>query len=220
MFFFRDCRQEMNDGCRICIEEGYTETINDLVAAVPLGFAGLSKALKDYMNATGDQSVQTLIDQCDDLVSTITPNDIEDFYFYYVARGVYASLGAQSYMDNFKLLDEAVAGCQLAAPLFGLICPETVNITLAEAEEALKRHADTTFSSITTAGSPFPLWANGNGTGSLFAGDSPVGGSGIDMSADIRSLGFYLALVQAGQLGFDPKSELFAEQVEKNPIFA
>jgi len=210
----------MNDVCRICIEEGYTETINDLVAAIPLGFSSLSQALNAYMTATGDQNIQTLINQCDDLVSTITPNDIEEFYFYYVARGVYASLGAQSYMDTFKLLEEAVAGCQLAVPLFGLICPETVNVTLAEAEEALKRHADTTFSSITTAGSPFPLWANGNGTGSLFAGDSPVGGSGIDMSADIRSFGFYLALVQAGQLEFNPYSDTFAEQVQKNPIFA
>jgi hypothetical protein len=36
------------------------------------------------------------------------------------------------------------------------------------------------------------MWSAGDGTGSIFAGSSPVGGSGINMSAPLESIAEYL----------------------------
>ena len=92
------------------------------------------------------------------------------------------------------------------------------------------RHADTVFSSITTAGSPLPLWSSGDGTGQLLLGNSPVGGSGVNMSGNVNSLTQYLDVhdynktdwnpVYSNSSGFaEPGSELWLEFVDSNPLY-
>jgi hypothetical protein len=77
------------------------------------------------------------------------------------------------------------------------VCPMTT-ATPADAQQALLNHADNVFSSVTTAGSPLPMWSEGDGTGNIFEGTSPVSGSGVDMSANLFSLVAYLDLSNYG----------------------
>lgn len=195
----------------------------------------LASELQRYSTSSNDTQAQSLATDLAAksflLGSTLTANDVKEFYFYYVTRGVYATLGAGPYAAKYTLLEPAVVQCEGGAALLGLTCPNAT-VTLAEAEAALLRHADTVFSSVTTAGSPLPLWSEGDGTGELFQGSSPVGGSGIDMSANILSLAAYLnatlygqpgwsPLYEGGAAGFaDPASPTWAALVLKNPIYA
>jgi len=96
---------------------------------------------------------------------------VEQFYFYYVTREVYAKLGADAYVAAYPLLAET---CQDLSDLgLPLVCPDSTSVNSTEAEEALRNHADAPFSSVSTAGSPLPFW--GEGGGFLFDGNLEVG---------------------------------------------
>lgn len=84
----------------------------------------------------------------------------------------------------------------------GVPCP--TNVTLPEANAALTNHADNTFSSINTAGFPFPWSDKGDGTGYLFNGNEPIGGSGIDMSGTLLSATAYFDLSNFGTSNWSP----------------
>jgi len=204
----------MNDPCRICIEDEYTANIDRLNKGVPSLFAGIAAGLEAYIGVTGDTSVDGIKANAEILNQTISSDDVEQFYFYYVTRGVYAQLGVDAYVATYPLL---AGTCQLYSEE-GAVCPDSTSPNSTEAEEALRNHADGPFSSLSTAGSPFPFW--GEGGGFLFEGNFPVGGSGIDMSGNITSLQEYLeSTVLIGQLP-DPNSTEWEDQVEKNPIYA
>jgi hypothetical protein len=223
---------EYNDVCKICLEGSYTATIETLYGGVAPGFGGLRQQLLafeatlDDSNSTLKTEVQLLADNLGTLAQTVTKNDVTEFYNYYVTRGLYAQLGAGSYVENYQFFGAAIAGCETAA---GLGVPNTVcplapaDLTAALAARDLFNHADGTFSSVTTAGAPFPFWSEADGTGVLFQGNSetgglfPVSGSGIDMSGDPASLVTFLTT--SGGLA-DPKSELWQTEVEVNPLYA
>lgn len=222
--------QEMSDGCRVCIETVYNQTIVSLIDAIPGTFQVLAWEMQRFAASTTDSAAAAVAAQvatsAGTLASTITANDVKEFHFYYVTRGTYARLGVDSYLAGLERLGDAIALCQQLA----LVCPNITNVTTADAGKALKRHTDTAFSSVTTAGSPFPLWSEGDGTGFLFAGSSPVGGSGVDMSADIFSMMGYLNAPLYNQSGWspvygadgfaDPTDPTFDEMVVKNPMYA
>ncbi len=63
-------------------------------------------------------------------------------------------------------------------------CPPST--TEEEAKEALRNHADHTFSSSVTSGNPLPYWGD-DGEGYLLQGTSPVGGSGINLGGDVET---------------------------------
>jgi hypothetical protein len=111
-------------------------------------------------------------------------------------------------------------------------CPP-LTISLEDAQKALYAHADNVFSSVTTAGSPLPLWGNGDGTGFLFDGSHPVSGSGIPMSQNLSSVFDYVDITHYrmpqewkplyGNGGFaDPLSpdSNWTKYVENNPIYS
>lgn len=211
----------MNDPCRICIEEKYTATIQELTEAVGPVFSGIAVGLRDYMQKSGDASFVEKAQQAAVLAETITTNDIADFYFYYVTRSVYAELGAPLYVEKYAMVGEVVQTCEQGAALnLNLTCPKSASVNETQAREALFNHADAPFSSVTTAGAPFPLWSEGDGTGYLFEGDSPVGGSGLDMSAPLYSLARYLFSMVVYNTTVDPTSETWTSQVEQNPFYA
>jgi hypothetical protein len=228
----------MNDPCRMCIEVAYTKSIEDIYAGLIPTFQVIALELGRAAAASTDPSTaKDLVDlatKAGQLSTTITTNDVEEFYFYYVTRGVYAALGSASYVANYQnpFLQAAIATCLEFGDVLGLVCPESDTVTLAEAGAALLRHADNTFSSVTTAGAPYPLWSEGDGTGALFRGSSPVGGSGIDMSQDLASAAVYLnitlyrqpgwsPLYDGGAAGFaDPTSDTWKALVDKNPTYA
>ena len=211
----------MNDPCRICIEENYTLTIQKLTDYAGPAFSGIADGLQVYMQRTGDTSFVKKAKQAAFLAKAITSNDVQDFYYYYVTRSVYAELGAPLYMAKYALVGEEVQTCEQGTALnLNLTCPKSASVNETQAREALFNHADAPFSSVTTAGAPFPLWSEGDGTGYLFEGDSPVGGSGIDMSAPLDSLARYLFSTLVYNTTVDPTSETWTSQVEHNPFYA
>jgi hypothetical protein len=233
---------EMSDPCRICVEESYSKTIAELYELIVPSFQVLAaelvrfnKTLVEAGDTEGQTKVTDIAFKLATLLETITKNDIEDFYYYYVVRGLYATMGVGSYMQGYASLQQLFEDCSAGKDFFGLAyCPPaTINGT--QALMALFNHADNVFSSVTTAGSPFPMWSEGDGTGTMFMGNSPVGGSGIDMSEDMLSLVVYLDIThyredgswipffEDGADGYvDPlaPSENWANLVEKNPLYA
>ena len=90
---------EKNDECAICIEQGYQETIDSLEQAIPGAFGIMAMELVK-LNATLTEPVEkaqvlTIAGMAGQLAQTMTREAVEDFWFYYVTRGLYASLGAQ-----------------------------------------------------------------------------------------------------------------------------
>jgi hypothetical protein len=223
---------EYNDDCKMCLEGSYTATIEALHTGIAPGFGGLRQqllafgaTLDDSNSTTLKADVQLKADNLGTLAQTVTKNDVTEFYNYYVTRGLYAQLGAASYMENYQFFGPAIAGCEQAAPFVpNTVCPlAPADLTPAIAGRDLFNHADGTFSSVTTAGAPFPFWSEADGTGVLFQGNSetggifPVSGSGVNMAGDIMSLGPYLGTT--GGLA-DPESEAWQTEVEINPLYA
>lgn len=224
---------ELNDPCRICIEEGLEDGLDQLQnqLIVPF-FQVLALEFQRYLSTVADPEEQAMVGDLAAKAAKLAQDvagdrkAVEDFYYYQVIRSTYAELGAPSYMQlyNDVLIPNLPLDCENSP------CPP-LNVSLAEAKQTLLNHADTTFSSVTTAGSPLPFWDESDGTGTLLAGSSPVGGSGIDMSADIRSGAFYLDLPNYGNpeawspvytaAGYaNPSDPTFQAVVGVNPVYA
>lgn len=191
---------EMNDKCRICIETKFEETMSLLTFSYKNIFQILFLELGKLNNADPENAseIQDLLQKLQSIIENFDRAAVEEWYHYYVIRDVYANLGASGYKNQFNEYMDGGEGqlylaCNLAKSFQKPIeCP--ISVTLEEGRKHLKAHADNTFSSVITAGFPFPFWDKGDGTGSLFEGQSPVGGSGIDMSGDILSSAAYLDL--------------------------
>jgi hypothetical protein len=234
---------EMSDPCRICVEETYSKTITELYEGIIPSFRVLGAELSRFNQVlveAGDTEGQTKVtdiaSKVATLLETITKDDIEDFYYYYVIRGTYARMAVGLYLEGYAALEEKFKTCPAGKLFYGLTYCPPVTVNETEALVALFNHADNVFSSVTTAGSPLPIWSEGDGTGTMFMGNSPVGGSGIDMSADLLSLVEYLDITQytsqdgswtplyeGGASGYiDPLTPggNWTNLVEKNPLYA
>lgn len=226
---------EYNDQCRICIEESYNSTIEDFYETVPREFEALrdevlrsKDALEDTTeNAKARMQLDDIATKLDQLVSTLTTDDMADFYSYYVARDLYGQLGFESYVELYSLLTETIEACQIGSTFFGMTCPpHPSEIDLATARQHLLNHADNAFSSVITSGAPMPFWSEADGTGALFQGNNetgtlyPVSGSGVNMSGNTTSLSSYLAMLYLTQELADPNSQDWRDLVEKNPQYS
>ena len=215
---------EFNDPCRACIEENYISTVQTLLPYITNSFglmaqltAGLlqSGAVTDPEQA---QQLQTLAGQYGQIAQTTTLQDAADFLFYYTLRGLYAQLGTASYLAGYAQLSPLVGQCQA----LGLVCPPA-EVDEVLAAQHLLAHADHDFSSVNTAGSPFPMFSDS----ALFAGSQPFGGSGVDMSQDLFSMAVYLDLFNAATpenwnpaFGTVFNALNLTEVVEANPVYA
>lgn len=225
---------EMNHPCRVCIEEKFELTMEQYTSDITKLFEVLSIELK---RATISGTVpeadmpafEALTAQMDAI--TVDRTAVEEWYFYYTIRTLYVQLGAGPYANtyaNFMVSDDRLQFLCTLALGNATLCPLTV--TMEEARQHLSNHADNTFSSITTAGAPFPFWSQGDGSGNLFAGTFPVSGSGVDMSGVVGSAATYLDLENFGE-GLETYSPLYsggyieplnstwAELVETDPIY-
>lgn len=217
---------EMSDPCRICIEENYEQTVNGLFGVIKPIFGVMTLELNRTLSSgtvnttEGIQQIVEMMQKTARLSQEITLDDVRDFYEYYVARGVYGSLGAPGYVAGYTQFLPLFQQCALI-PFPGTVCPSTIVPTLEEAEQALLNHADGTFSSVSTAGSPFPIWASGDGTGPMFGGSSPVGGSGIDMGGTLLSIVRYLDVQNYGKPEWSPAYTAagFVDPVTPDPLF-
>lgn len=177
-------------------------------------------ALGDRLALANSTESKATEDKLRRIVDKLTTNDAQDFLYYYTARTAYGTFGADILLSIFENPDirSVLSLCQDnadAVSLVGLTCPP-LEYTREEAVQSMLGHADAGFSSVTTAGVPLPFWSSSDGTGALFEGNSPVGGSGIDMSGDMNSLEAYLAL----EIEADVTSDNWTELVEKNPLYA
>lgn len=224
---------EYNDNCKMCLEESYALTIQKLHEDIVPAFVGLSMQVEAFdatlqdndTNAERKAENRRIVDNLKTLATTISANDVVDFYNYYVTRSLYAQLGVKAYLDKYLAFQPQIEQClgaqQLGLPLACPTHPLDMNATMANQD--LMRHADNVFSNVTAAGAPFPFWSQPDGTGRLFQPNpvtldlSPVSGSGIDMSADMSSLGVFL---QTSNNSADPTSPKWQNQVETNPLYA
>lgn len=192
---------ELNDPCRICIEENIDEQLRELKDdyVIP-AFTTLTQQLRRFLFALEERDdvrtstlkrVESLIKKTATIATKTSREDVEDFYMYYNIRNLYAE-GA----DDFQELYREVNSPRYRSFICGydeLQCPPE-DISLEDARRYLLNHADNMFSSEVTFGAPFPFWSKPDGTGHLFAGNYPVSGSGINMSSPLYSLAQYLDL--------------------------
>jgi len=125
LFSLSPLYQEVSDPCRICIETNYTNTITALHKTIGPAFEALTGLLSLFASSTTNNTVAQLtrdIAAKTEQLVDITAEDVDDFFFYYVTRGVYATLGADAYLENYALLNETIAQCEQGA-IFGLKCP-------------------------------------------------------------------------------------------------
>ena len=172
---------EQNDVCKICIEEQYEGAMALFHERIELLFGGLFQVATQTGQATLAATYQSIL-------TVLDRQAVIDFFSYYVVRGLYVELGAESYMAAADQFNIAISGCMNNGGNVTSCPPAT---TLDEAKAALAVHADHAFSSTVTSGNPLPVWGD-NGEGFLLQGTSPVGGSGIDMSGNLFSGLMYL----------------------------
>ncbi|CAB9518817.1 Protein patched homolog 1 [Seminavis robusta] len=223
---------ELSDNCRICIEESLEAKMEKLQheLVVPF-FSVLARELRRFQQTLADPEelaqVDDLATKAEKIAKKVDKRAVEDFYYYQVLRSTYAELGAEAYQSAYNQLitpDAVPLDCSTSA------CPK-FNITLEDSKQALRNHADNTFSSITTAGSPLPAWSESDGSGIMLQGFNPVGGSGVNMSADTLSAVAYLDLVNYRNTSAwnplyansyaDPLNDPnWVPLVETNPVYA
>ena len=223
---------ELSDPCRICIEETLESNLKRLQNEIVVPFfTFLAHELRRFQRNLTDTDELTLIDdlatKAAKVAMKVDRKAVEDFYYYQVLRAAYSELGAATYQSAYN---QFITPENLPLDCNTTPCPK-FNITLEEAKQDLLNHADNTFSSVTTAGSPLPAWSDSNGTGSMFAGFKPVGGSGINMSAPTFSIVAYFDLLNANTTAWSPmytngyyadplRDPLWTTLVEKNPVYA
>jgi hypothetical protein len=217
---------ELNDKCRVCIEDEFENTIDFLQSLIVPMFQVLYGELKQAEGlGSPTAELQTLLKQTETLAFTTDRQDIIDFYSYSVLRQLYAELGKDQLVAKYK------AFATSASPVCGILghdCP--VEITVEQAWQMLLNHADNSFSSVNTAGNPLPYWSEGDGTGFLFGGgNSPFGGSGINLTGAPFSTTAYLDLMHYNTDAWkplydgdvaDPTSDsMWPVLVETDPVF-
>ena len=212
---------ELNNKCRICIEESLEAQMAELHQLVVGMFTVYGMEFRRYqasLNSTEDRAkMEEYASKAESIVEKVDRKAVEDFFYYQVIRKTYGALGAQGYMNayNQMITPEALPFLDCSV----VTCPQ-FNITLADATAALLRHADNAFSSVSTAGTPLPLWSEGNGTGYMFAGNDPVGGSGIDMSGNITHAAGYVDMLNYGKETWSPLySNGFADPLTPDPMW-
>ena len=184
---------EMNNACKACIETNFENQLDQLTGGVQQAFGGLSLQMQGLAAQETDPTLKAqytvLANRYQTIATETTRMEIEEFFMYYTTRGLYPQFRLDSYKENYAGLMALLRDDCLAEALNdpGLICP-SATATDAEATQAMFDHADGPFSSITTAGIPFPWYSSADGTGRLFEGTSGVSGSGIDMSGTLGDL--------------------------------
>jgi len=230
---------EMNDECKMCIEDNFQVQLDTLTLATKGSFGVMAQSIQALLmsGAVTDPAkaadLTTRAGQYGQLAQGLTRADIEEFFTYYTTRGLYAELNMDSYIDGYEYLVSLLRpGClaeQATNP--SLICPNPT-VTQAEAAAAMTNHADGPFSSFNTAGHPFPWWSDATGTGKLFEGTSGVSGSGIDLTGTLLSMSAYVDIatisdpanwnpifVQTGGFPDTTSDPAWIGYVESDPVY-
>jgi len=226
----------MNHLCRICIEQSLENDIQKFQTQTQQFFELLHVELSKLNSEeqTNAAAVTALRQQIKTILNDhyLDRASIEEWYHYYTLRTIYSEIGAEGYITNYRKIQKQLS---LLASFF----PDasfTGDVTLEEAKQILRDHADHIYSSVSTAGAPFPFWGDSNNnisdtytTPYLFQGTSPFGGSGIDMSGRPFSGLEYIQQTlqqqqQQQQNGNSTRFTIFAsselnEKIKTDPIY-
>lgn len=181
---------ENNNPCKRCIEEEYEDATEELHTNIGILFGVLAMELGKAGNGE-------LAAKYESILSNLDRQAAIDFYNYNVIRNLYAELGAPDYMKNKDNLNMFLCTIMQCDP---------TSTTYEEAKQALLFHADHAFSSSVTSGNPLPSWGD-NGEGYFMEGDSPVGGSGLNLTGIFGSMAIYFDLANYMQPNWDPLYE-------------
>ena len=222
------------EACELCSETNFTTEVDQLFA----GFTPMFEYLRQLIVPVADEFVDEagpankaatlteIASNLDILLAKVEREDIEEFYFYYLVRQFYGSLGSQFYLEQYQEMGELIEQCHQLGSFLNLTCPPLPEELDQEiAKQNLWNHADNVFSSICTSGAPMPLWSEPDGSGYLLVPNKqsqtlhPVSGSGINMSAPIESLKDYFLFIFWGNK-VDPTSPEWKNKVEVNPLYS
>lgn len=178
----------------------------------------LGAMLATVQKYNNDTSYDALLAKISTALASIDRTTIEDFTKYYVARSLYAELGATSYISTYTNVNALIGGLMPSLTQRAQEMNET-EVTIAQMD--LLAHADAPFSSLNTAGNPLPLPGFGG---------APFGGSGMDLSGDLLGSVKDLAVSDPFDLitlninpanwnPVDPSSETWQLEVETDPIY-
>lgn len=228
----------MSDPCRICIETTFEAKMEQGAA----GVGGLFGLIANYLGqsaaafAAAPETQAKMLEIAGKALSIYTKMNengremFEEFTTYYTARGLYTQLGAEQYISSYNSVYTAVTTAggtmtpfnerllEFAEPS-DLADPVKVqNAALAVAAKDLAAHADGDFSSVNTAGNPYPFEIAAVGF------QSPLGGSGLDLSGQTLSMSVHLDAGNAGKPEWapgspDPNSDGWINLVESDPIY-
>lgn len=205
----------MNDPCKICVDTNYEANMDELTIGAKSFLGAMLATVQKYNN---DTSYDTLLAKISTALASIDRTTIEEFTKYYVARSLYAELGANSYISAYTNVNALIGG------LLPTLTQRAQEMNVSEvtiAQMDLLAHADAPFSSLNTAGNPLPLPGFGG---------APFGGSGMNLSGDLLGSIKDLAVSDPFDLitlnlnppnwnPVDPSSETWQLQVETDPIY-
>lgn len=234
----------MSDPCRICIETTFEAKMEQGAA----GVTGLFGLIAQYLSASAaafagvpetQAKMLEIAAKASSIYTKMSENGremFEEFTTYYTARGLYTQLGADQYISNYNIVHAAVTGVggtmtdlttrllEFVAQPSDLLDPvKSSNAGAAVAAKDLAAHADGDFWSVNTAGNPYPFEIPAATPAPGF--NSPVGGSGLDLSGQIQSMSAHLDAGNAGNLEVwapgspDPNSDGWIKLVESDPIY-
>lgn len=184
---------EFSNRCKICMEGAWDESMKKLTEAVIGLFFVLDIELQKLIKNGTDSNTVELAKKVAAIRVDLDRTQVEEYYTHQTIRALYSQIGAEFYKASYEEFSPQLT------PLCNsnIVCPPEV-LTVQEAQQHLINFADNEFSSITTAGSPFPFWSNGNGTGIFMGGTSPVSGSGLNLAGTPLSAAKYLDLENYG----------------------
>jgi len=200
---------EYNDKCKMCIEERVETLMQELLVKMTDMFSLLRDELQNSGHASLAATMETILGKLDFVAAN-------DYYTYKTIRELYAQLGGAVYMESYK---EFYTACKTFAGGLESKCGPS-EISLEESMRQLRNHADHTFSSISTAGTPLPFWGD-DGEGYMLQGNSPVSGSGLNLNGtEFNSTQEYFdELRSTNNTLVDPSSQRWKETVESDPVY-
>jgi len=231
---------EMNDPCRICVETAFDATMEQFTTGTQALFGVMTQQLQrtlGTLSAEANQdaakiaSITDLVTKVVNILGKINRAAMEEFFMYYATRGLYQQLGAESYLENYPAVNQGFGnqmtplGDRIAAIL---AATGGTDLTIAAAMVAgidLGAHVDSPFSSMNTAGNPFPI-----------PGAGIQGGSGLDFSGELFDSFQYFDLEHIqdppnwnpkfgptgtdGSTGLvDPDDQFWVENVDTDPVY-
>jgi hypothetical protein len=140
---------ENNDECKMCIED----KVESLTQKLLVDIRDMFTLLRNELNMTNHTLLTETIDT---ILSKLSLQAANDYYTYTTIRNLYGLLGGPTYVESYK--DFYLTCTTLSAGSIWKCGP--AEITLEEAEDTLRKHADHSFSSISTAGTALPFWGD------------------------------------------------------------